>query len=85
MSDFITIENLYERCDVLIDANTNQSYYIQMYDEPVLESDNALIIYQFADKQDFVEITDEGYVIIDGYTYIACNYQCVSKEGLINE
>ena len=60
MSDFITIENLYERCDVLIDANTNQSYYIQMYDEPVLESDNDLIIYQFADEQDFVEITDEG-------------------------
>ena len=85
MSDFITIENLYERCDVLIDANTNQSYYIQMYDEPVLESDNDLIIYQFADKQDFVEITDEGYVIIGGHTYIACNYQCVSKEGLINE
>ena len=83
MSDFITIENLYERCDVLID--TNQSYYIQMYDEPVLESDNDLIIYQFADEQDFVEITDEGYVIIGGHTYIACNYQCVSKERLINE
>ena len=85
MSHFITIENLYGRCDVLIDANTNQSYYIQMYDEPVLESDNDLIIYQFADKQDFVEITDEGYVIIAGYAYIACNYQCVSKERLINE
>ena len=56
-----------------------------MYDGPVLESDNDLIIYQFADKQDFVEITDEGYVIIGGHTYIACNYQCVSKERLINE
>ena len=85
MSDFITIENLYERCDVLIDANTNQSYYIQMYDEPVLESDNDLIIYQFADEQDFVEITDEGYVIICEHTYTAYNYQCVSKERLINE
>ena len=85
MPDFITIENLYERCDVLIDANTNQSYYIQMYDEPVLESDNDLIIYQFVDKQDFIEITDEGYVIIGEYTYIAFNYQCVSKERLINE
>ena len=56
-----------------------------MYDEPVLESDNDLIIYQFVDKQDFIEITDEGYVIIGEHTYTACNYQCVSKEGLINE
>ena len=85
MSDFITIENLYERCDVLIDTNTNQSYYIQMYDEPVLESDNDLILLRKKKASLFVEITDEGYVIIDGYTYIACNYQCVSKEGLINE
>ena len=80
----ITVEELYERCDVLISMSMNQSNYIQMYDEPILESDDDLIIYQFNSKDDLVEITDEGYVVIDGYGYTAYNYQPVSKESLIN-
>ena len=80
----ITVEELYERCDVLISMSTNQSNYIQMYDEPILESDGDLIIYQFKSKDDLVEITDEGYIVIDGYCYTAYNYQAVSKESLIN-
>ena len=80
----ITIEDLYDRCDVLVSLGSHQSHFIQMYDPPVLETDNdgGLITYQFLSNDELVEVTDDGYILIDGYTYIPYVYQQVSKEFL---
>lgn len=79
----ITIEDLYERCDVLVSLSSHQSYFIQMYDPPILETDDGgLITYQFLSNDELVEVTDDGYILIDGYAYTPYVYQQVSKEFL---
>ena len=54
----ITIEDLYDRCDVLVSLSSHQSYFIQMYDPPILETDDGgLITYQFLSNDELVEVT----------------------------
>ena len=56
-----------------------------MYDPPILETDyGGLITYQFLSNDELVEVTDDGYILIDGYTYTPYVYQQVSKEFLTN-
>ena len=79
----ITIEDLYDRCDVLVSLSSHQSYFIQMYDPPILETDDGgLITYQFLSNDELAEVTDDGDILIDGYTYTPYVYQQVSKEFL---
>ena len=78
----ITIQGLYEKCDVLISVEDLNSFYIQMYDNPVLEDQNGLIQYEFKSDLELVEITEDGNILIDNCEYEVYNYQKVSKEYL---
>ena len=40
----ITIEDLYDRCEILVSLSSHQSYFIQMYDPPILETDDGGLI-----------------------------------------
>ena len=78
----ITVQGLYEKCDVLISVEDLNSFYIQMYDNPVLEDQNGLIQYEFNSDLELVEITEDGNILIDNCEHEVYNYQKVSKEYL---
>ena len=78
----ITVQGLYEKCDVLISVEDLNSFYIQTYDNPTLEDQNGLIQYEFNSDSELVEITENGNILIDNCEYEAYNYQKVSKEYL---
>ena len=79
----ITVEQLYERCDVLISNEDSTSNYIQMYDEPLLENDFGEVIYEFAEDEE-VSVTDSGCVIINNTEYKPYNCVPISKEYLLD-
>ena len=78
----ITIQELYEKCDVLISVEDLNSFYIQTYDNPILEDQNGLIQYEFNSDSELVEITENGNILTDNCEYEVYNYQKVSKEYL---
>lgn len=79
----ITVEQLYERCEVLVSNDDSTSHYIQMYDEPLLEDDFGKVVYEFQEDEG-IPVTDSGCVIINDVEYQPYTYKTVSKEYLLD-
>lgn len=74
----ITVQELYDSCSVLISEDDSTSNFIQVYDPFLLEDDFGNIVFEFESLDDELEVTSEGNIIIDGFTYTPYEYRRVS-------